>query len=74
MPKLCGSSSQTDMTPLLNVLCRRSLDGNTLYDWTSSQTAMSTLTGSPANANSQKRLFTSPPRVRVVSADFSQWL
>ena len=62
------------MTPFLNSLFSPSRDGKTAYDFTSSHTAMSTRTGPPSNANSQNLRFTSPPRVRVVSADFSQWL
>ena len=64
----------TDMTPSWNALFSPSRDGNTAYDFTSSHTATSTCTGPPSNANSQNLRFTSPPRVRVVSADFSQWL
>ena len=74
MPKLCGSSSQTEITPLAKEVSKPRREGNTLYDCTSSQTRMSTLTGAPEKANSQKRRFTSPPRVRWVSADFWQWL
>ena len=62
------------MTPFLNSLFSPSREGNTAYDFTSSHTAMSTLTGPPSNANSQNLRLTSPPRVRSVSADFSQWL
>ena len=62
------------VTPLLNELLRPSRDGNTVYDLTSSLTAMSTLTGPPSKANSQNLRLTSPPRVRRASGDFSQWL
>ena len=74
MPKLTGFSSVTERTPSLKVLFSPSRAGKTEYDFTSSQKAMSTLTGPPSNANSQKRRFTSPPRVRDARIDFSQWL